>query len=271
MERTSAAVSALSALVIIVAIVLGPLGLNTVQFHMNRNAIVQYQGSEVVMLAVAIGLFIAAWLWLSVPRVAASISLGLALFVVYTMITVVMGQEYERFPDGNTEKFFLLYAVATGLASVLVILSFNTLLATKLDMSSGWTTVTKWTLGMQGGIFALMWLGQIMNIYRTGMSPEVEETRLLFWLVKYLDLGFAIPAALTAVALLHFRQPLAGMLVTGVSGFITVMLVAIVAMMVSLWLHDESGGSLVVAASLTLLAIPSALVCWQWVRMAANA
>ncbi len=268
MERLSAAITALLALITVIGIVLGPLGLGTVQFHMNRNSIVQYQGSEVAMLLVAIGLFISAWLWLSETRLAAAISLGLALFVIYTMVTVVMGQEYQQFPDGNAEKFFLLYAAITGLASVLVLLGVNALVGSTLQVSSRWLTATKWTLGVQAGLFALMWLAQISNVYRNGFSTELGETRLLFWLVKYLDLSFVIPAAFITIALLHFGQPLAGTLVLGVAGFVTVMLMTIAAMTISSWMQDQPEGVLALAAGMLVLAIPSALVWWQWVAAA---
>ena len=268
MERFSAAISALLALIIIVGVVLGPLGLGTVQFHMNRNSIVQYQGSEVGVLLVTIGLFISAWLWRSNSHLAAAIALGLALFMIYTMVTVVMGQEYQQFPEGNAEKFFLLYAAITALSAVLALLGLNALFDSSLQVGPRWMTVTKWTLGVQAGLFAMLWLGQITNVYRNGFTTELAETRLLFWLVKYLDLGFMIPATFLTVVLLHYHQPLAGILVLGLSGFITAMLVTIAAMTISSWLHNEPEGVLLLAAGMLVLAIPSALVWWQWANSA---
>lgn len=264
MERLSAGIGAVLALVIIVAVVLGPLVTNTVRFHMNRNAIVQYQGSEVVMLAVAAGLLLTAWLWRSNARLAASIALGLALFVIYTMVTVIMGEEFEQFPEGNAETFFLLYIGITSLASVLAVLSTNNLVESRLTVSRRWTTITTWVLGVQAALFALMWIGQILGIYRNGMSSEIGETRLLFWLVKYLDLGFMIPIIFIALVLLHQNQPLGSVLVVGLAGFVSVMLVAIAAMTIALNVQGESGGSLMLAAGMVVLAIPSALVWWQW-------
>jgi hypothetical protein len=129
-------------------------------------------------------------------------------------------------------------------------------------------TVTKWTLGVQAGLFALMWLAQISNVYRNCFSTDLGETRLLFWLVKYLDLGFVIPAAFITIALLHFGQPLAGTLVIGVAGFVTVMLMTIAAMTISSWVQDQPEGVLALAAGMLVLAIPSALVWWQWVAAA---
>lgn len=270
MERLSAGIGALLAVVIVAAVVLGPLVSNAVHFHMNRNAIVQYQGSEVVMMVIAIGLLVSAWLWRSNATLAASIALGLALFVIYTMVTVVMGQEFEQFPTGNAEKYFLLYIGITSLASVLTVLAIHSLLGARLDVSPRWITITTWTFGIEAGLFALMWIGQILGIYLNGMSSEIEETRLLFWLVKYLDLGFMIPVIFIALVLLHQHQPLGTVLVVGLAGFVSVMLVAIAAMTIALKVQGESGGSLVLAAGMVVLAIPSALVWWQWIN-AANA
>ena len=179
-----------------------------------------------------------------------------------------MGQEYQQFPEGNAEKFFLLYAAITALAGIVVLLGVNALQGSTLNVSSRWMSITKWTLGVQAGLFALMWLAQITNVYRNGFSTELGETRLLFWLVKYLDLGFVIPAAFLTIALLHHHQPLAGTLVLAVAGFTTVMLVTIAAMTISSWLQDEPEGVLVLAAGMLVLAIPSALVWWQWANAA---
>lgn len=266
MERLSAITSALLGLLVLIGIVLGPLVLDRVQFHMNRNSIVQYQGSEVVMLVVTLGLFVAAWMWNTDNRLAAVISPGLALFVIYTMVTVVMGQEYEQFPEGNAEKFFLLYAAITALAVVLVLLSLNATMEMTLHVSSRWISVTKWTLGLAAGLFALLWLAQIAAIYRDGLTAELAETRLLFWLVKYLDLGFLIPATFITIALLHYGQPLASMLVVSLSGFIVLMLVAIASMTISSRIHNEPEGVLLLAVGMVVLAIPVALVWWQWAR-----
>ncbi len=271
MERISTGISAVLALGIVVAVVLGPLVLNTVRFNMNRNAIVQYQGSEVVMLAVAAGLLLAAWLWRSNAQLAASLALGLALFVIYTMVTVIMGEEFQQFPEGNAEKFFLLYIGITSLASVLAVLATSALAGVRLEPGPRWTTITTWVLGIQAGLFGLMWIGQILGIYRNGMSGEIEEARLLFWLVKYLDLGFMIPIIFIALVLLHQHQPLGSVLVIGLAGFVSVMLVAIAAMTIALNVQGESGGSLALAIGMVMLAIPSALVWWQWLQLAEGA
>ena len=266
MERISAITSALLGLLVLIGIVLGPLMLDRVQFHMNRNSIVQYQGSEVIMLVVAISLFIASWMWSTGDRLAAMISPGLALFVIYTMVTVVMGQEFEQFPTGNAERFFLLYAAITALAVVLVLLSLSATTGLMLQVNSRWMLVTKWALGITAGLFALLWLAQISNVYRNGLTSELAETRLLFWLVKYLDLGFLIPATFTTLVLLHYRQPLASMLVVSLSGFIAVMLVTIAAMTISSWIQNEPEGVLLLAVGMMVLAIPMTLVWWQWAR-----
>lgn len=268
MERTAATLSIFLALGVIVAAILGPLGFGVIRFHMNHNAIVQYQGSEVVMLAVALGHLIAARLWWQASPVAPALTIGLALFAIYTFVTVVMPQEYAQFPDGNVERYMLLYFGITALGSALIVLSLNALLRQEISVSQSWRTGTQWVLGVQAGLFLLLWTGQILGLYRSGMTTEVEETRLLFWMVKYLDLGFLIPVAFITIVLLQYHQPLAGMLVLGLSGFITVMLVAISAMTISSFLQNEPEGVLPLAAGMLVLALPSALVWWQWTTAA---
>lgn len=266
MERLAAVMSVVTAIGIAAAAVLGPLGIGIIRFHMNRNAIVQYKGSEVVMLAAVAGLLMGGWLWLTNAGLAAALSTGLALFVIYTFVTVVMPQEYALYPDGNVERLMLLYFAITALASVLLVLGVNTLVPLSAHVSDGWRTATQWILSIEAILFALMWLSRIAKVYRNGLTDADKEIRGLFWLVKYLDLGFAIPLALLAVVLVRYQQPMATTLVLAIAGFLTCMLVPLAGMAVSLWIHDEAGGSLLLAGIMTGLAVASGLVWFTWAR-----
>lgn len=270
MDRSAAVLSAILSVGVIVAAVLGPLGLEIIRFHLNRNAIVQYEGNEVVMILVATALGFAAWRWWEHDALAPALSIGLALFVLYTMVTVVTPQEYEQYPDGNVEKAFLMYFALSALASVLIVLSINRILGLDAPVTGRLRTATQWVMGVEAGIFFLLWISRIVAVYRNGMTDLEKESRALFWLVKYLDLGIAIPIAAITIALLWNHEALGTALVLGFEGFSFVMLLAIAAMSLALVVRNESGGSVVLAIVMMLLAIAPAIIWWKWVEVLAD-
>ncbi|MCO5226084.1 MAG: hypothetical protein M9953_12170 [Thermomicrobiales bacterium] len=266
MERLSAWICVLTAVGIFVAAAFGPLGIDLVRFHMCHNAIVQYKGGDVVMIAVGVGLLGSGWLWWIWSGMAAAITSGLALFVIYTFVTVVLPQEYSRYPEGNVAKYMLLYFGITALATTLVGLSLNALMTVRPMVTTSWRIGTQWVLGVQAGLFLLMWLAQVVRASVNGLDGDAAEMPALFWLIRYLDLAFVIPLSFLTIVLLWNRQPLAGMLVPAIVGFTTCMLVAIAAMSLSLWLQHETGGSIPLAVMMCVLAIPSAVVWWKWIK-----
>lgn len=266
MERLSAWICVLTAVGILVAAAIGPLGFDLVRFHMSHNAIVQYKGGDVVMITVGVGLLGCGWLWWIRSGMAAAITSGLALFVIYTFATVVLPQEYGLFPEGNVAKYMLLYFGITALGTLLVGLSMNALIAVRPIVSTGWRNGTQWVLGVQAGLFLLMWLVQVIRASMSGLDDSAAEMPALFWLIRYLDLAFVIPFSFLTIALLWSHQPLASMLVPAIVGFTTCMLVAIAAMSLSLHLHNEAGGSIPLAVMMCVLAIPSAVIWWKWVQ-----
>lgn len=266
MERLSALLCLLIGVGIFVAAVLGPLGLGLVHFHMSRNAIVQYQGGDVVMIAIGVGLLGCCWMWWQQAARVHAITLGLSLFVIYTFVTVVLPQDYIRYPEGNVKTFMLLYFAITAGATMLSALSINSLMGRDLLVSPHWIRGTQWVMGVQAGSFLLMWLSQVIRAASRELPSDAADMPLLFWLIRYLDLGFVIPLTFLAVTMLRSQQPLAPILVLAVVGFTTCMLIAIAAMSFNQWRLDQAGGSMVLTVAMLILAIPSAAVWWHWVN-----
>lgn len=266
MERLSALLCLLISVGIFIAAILGPLGLELVHFHMSRNAIVQYQGGDVVTVAIGFALLGCGWLWWQESMQVPAITLGLSLFVIYTFVTVVLPQDYTLYPDGNVKRFMLLYFAITACATMLSALSINSLIGRSPVLSPNWIRVSQWVIGIQAGLFLLMWLSQVMRAANNDLPTDAADMPNLFWLIRYLDLGFVIPLAFMAVIMLRSQQPLAAILVLAVTGFTTCMLIAIAAMSINQWRTDQPGGSIALAIAMVVLALPSAIVWWQWVK-----
>ncbi|MEJ7838992.1 MAG: hypothetical protein WKF81_09260, partial [Thermomicrobiales bacterium] len=92
------------------AAVLGPLGLKIVRFRLSESLNTQFAGGEMASIALVAPVAIAAGvLWIRGHRLAAPLTMGPALYAIYTYTTVIFGQEYRRY-DGNVEQYLPLYA-----------------------------------------------------------------------------------------------------------------------------------------------------------------
>ncbi len=263
--RTSEAAGAVLALVLSVllltATVLGPLVTDRVRFHMSSDALVQYIGGEIVTLLVAVVLMASVPAWWLGHQWPSAIAVGAAAYVTYTYATVVAGQEYDRYP-GNVEKAFLLYVAITAAAVALLVTSFRALMAAG-DLS-GPRQLTGWVLIAIGAIVALLWLGQLAGFYRTGPTQEYQTATALFWLIKYLDLGFVIPLAI--ITGLLQRTPSTGTDAAAVAmlGFLTWLLAALFFMAVEMLRRGTPGASWALTIGTLILLAPTAMIWTRW-------
>ncbi|WP_193604837.1 hypothetical protein [Nocardioides dongkuii] len=243
------------------ATVLGPLFMDRIRFHMSSDALVQYVGGEVVTAIVAVLLMVSAPAWWLGQQWPSAVAAGAAAYVVYTIATVVAGQEYSRY-SGNAEKAFLLYAAITAAGVALLVISFRTLI--DIGDLSGPRQGTGWVLVAIGAIVALLWLGQVAGFYRTGPTQEYQTATSLFWLIKYLDLGFVIP--LTLITGLLQRTPSPGTDAAAVTmlGFLSLLLAALLFMALEMLRRETPGASWALAFGVMLLLAPSAAVWTRW-------
>jgi len=251
--------------------ILGPLVFKVVKFRTSANLENQFVGGEVVSLGVVAPVAVAAGiLWLRGHRLAPTLALAPALYAVYTYTSVVLGQEYARYP-GNVEKFFPLYAalVAGGAALTAAAWSALPVGAIPLPPARLRRTLAGLFIGV-GGLFALTWARQIQQVLTGHPMSEYLEGPTLFWVIKLLDLGFVIPASLaTGVGLLRAR-PAATKAAYALAGFLTCLVGAVAGMAAAMELKHDPAASpalLAIAGAGTLaLAAATADLCRSSVR-----
>lgn len=260
-EVIGAVLSAILAVLLLSATILGPLVTDRIRFHMSADALVQYVGGEVVTLLGALVLLVSVPLWSSGRLWVPSVAAGVAAYVVYTFVTVVAGQEYARYP-GNVEKAFLLYAAITAVAVALLVTCFRTLASA--GGLAGPRHPTGWLLLALGAVIALLWVGQVAGFYRNGPTPEYETATALFWLIKFLDLGLVVPL-LVIVGLLQ-RSPSAGSDAAAVTvlGFLSWLLLALLLMAAEMLRRSTPGASWVLAIGTVVLLLPTAVLWVRW-------
>jgi hypothetical protein len=246
MERRTLAASAswILAMGIVVAAIFGPLVTGIIEFRLPDSLVNQYLGGEVATLFVAAPmLVIAGVLWQRGDRVAPVLAFGPALYTVYTFVTAILGQEYDRY-DGNAERAFPLYAalIAGGLA-VAAIASVE--IARRPAPVSG-NKLRRITAGMflaVAAFFAVSWTSQIAMVYSGDLTEEYVAGPALFWLIKLMDLAFLLPAFMMLGFGLLQKNPLATRLAYGATGYALCMSSAVLGMAVAMWLKDDPAAS----------------------------
>jgi hypothetical protein len=208
--------------------ILGPLGLQVIRFRTSDALTNQFVGGEIASLALVAPAAVAAGiLWMRGNRLAPALTLGPALYSVYTYTTVVVGQEYGRY-DGNVERYFPLYAGLVACGTALAVISWSRLESTSLPKKSMKVTGSLF-LGI-GGFFGLAWIAQIRLVYTGNPPSEYLEGPTLFWVIKYLDFGFAIPALIVTGWGLLRSHPIAIKAAPALAAFATFLIASVVGM-----------------------------------------
>ena len=259
-EVLAASLSAVLGVLLLSAAALGPLMTGRIRFHMSADAVVQYVGGEIVTVLGAVLLLASVPMWSAARPAVPGLVGGLCAYVVYTFVTVVAGQEFDRY-EGNAEKAFLLYAAITAVAVVLVVTCLRML--TSADVV-GPRQATAWLLLALAVVIALLRLGQLAGLYRNGPSPEYETATSLFWLIKYLDLAIVIP--LIVLVALRQHAPSAGSDAAAVVvlGFVSCLFLALFCMALEMLRRHSPGASGALAIGALVLLVPSAVLWVRW-------
>jgi len=223
-SRLLAVVLALLALAMAASSILGPLVLGLLQYRTSPTTLNQLEGSDAAALVVVAPVtLVAAWLAVRGHPAAPPLAAGVGVFAVYTYAQVIIGQEYLRLP-GNVERFFPLLLAVFILAEAAVVVGWRAM--SGLLPSPGprlrracalalFLVALFLVLGLHLRTMLLAWQDPAtMTEYASSPTP--------FWLVKLMDLGIVVPAALVIGAGLWRDAPWAArpayVLLTGYAG-----------------------------------------------------
>lgn len=261
-EFAGGVLCAVVGVLLVIATVLGPLVTGRIQFHMSNDALVQYVGGELVTSSLALLFLVCAPFWLSGQTWAPALTTGASAYVIYTFVTVVMGQEYGKYP-GNAETAFLLYSAITTSAVLLLVFSARACLALPPLPNVPRQAALAVLVGI-AVLFALMWVARLAGFYRTGPTDEYTTATTLFWVIKYLDLGIVIP--LLIVTGLAQRHPTAVSNAAAITalGFVTWLLTSILLMAVAMVRQQAAGASWVLVVAFAVLLVPTVFVWMKW-------
>lgn len=248
------------------ASLLGPLGLEVLDYRTSPTTLNQLLGSDAAALFVIAPLcLVAAYLVdrgrLTGPPLAA----GIGAYGVYTYFQVIVGQEYLRLP-GNVERFFPLLLAIFVLAGAALVLAWSRLPeelprpSRRLERLTGWVLLLLsafLVLGLHLRTMIAAWTDpQSLTEYASAPTP--------FWLVKLMDLGIVVPLAIaTGIGLLRGLRWARRVLYPLLTGY-ALLSVSVSAMAVVMLARDDPDSSLALAAgfglfTLALLALMATL------------
>jgi hypothetical protein len=264
---------ALAALLVLVA-ALGPLLSGTIAYRYTETYENQVIGLDAFALAVAAPLLLVAGV-LALRRSALGpvLALGPALMTAYMAPQYVLGAHYDGIP-GNNEDYFLLFVVLFVLAAGTAIAAWR---ATDRAAIAPWTVRRRrWTAALLFGVGAFLvvrYAPILADIWAGDPGGEYEDDPIAFWLVAFLDLGVALPAALAAaVAALRGAQG-GTTLMLAIVGWFALVGPAVAAMAIAMAARDDpyasTGGAIafiVFSVAFVALAVP---VYWPLRRLRA--
>lgn len=246
---------------LVVNSVLGPLLTEAIRYRFSESLLNQTIGLDAVSLAAIGPLAVTAGaLALRGHPHAPVLALGPAFFVTYMLVQYIVGPEYLRY-EGNNERFFPFHLSLFMLGAVLVIVAWREIDPRALPQAS--PRIARWV----GWVLVVSALFLVFGLHLAGladaMSGDPKEAAYLdsptsFWVVKFMDLGIVVPAAVaTAVGVLcHANWATKAMYAA--LGWLSLMAAAVTAMAVVMLANDDPDASLVLSLAFGVITVPLA-------------
>jgi hypothetical protein len=259
----------LLAAAVAVVVVLGPLVFDVLRYRTSPTSMNQIIGGDAAALIVVVPVTVAVGL-LAIRRHPAAPVLALApsIFVVYTYTALIVGNEYLRLP-GNVERFFPLLLGIFILAGAIALRAWNSIPAAQLPATSARTDRVAGVLLLI--IAAFVVLGLHLPTYLDAMRDHPTAVQYLssptpFWLVKLMDLGIVVPAAVAiGIGALRHR-PWARKPVYAILGAYTLIGASVAGMAIMMGLRHDPDASTATLVGMTSVAAMLAAVTWYVYR-----
>lgn len=237
--------------------VLGPLGLDAIDYRYSEAMINQAIGLDAVALLFAAPLAAAAaTLVAHGHRSGPVLAFAPATFAAYMMPQYVIGPDYLGLP-GNNERAIPFHIATMVLAIASGVLAWRQLSGQTLapdsvrsDRRRGWILV-----GV--AVFTAVGRGVPSMVHALGGEPSDTylDNPTAFWLVGLLDLGLIVPAAITAAVALRHAVPWARTAAFAVVGWFSLVPASVAAMAIVMQINGDPLASTSNTTTMTAVAV----------------
>ena len=238
--------------------ILGPIGLDVIAWRVAGATENQIVGQDLITLLLAAPFaLVAGVLWLRRHQLAPVLTLGPAVYSLYTFLSYILSPDYHRYPGNNEAAFPLLLAIVI-LSWLLAVAAWRALDTDRVPpIPSQIRLALGVSLLLMSGLFVFAWSAQVVDVIRgTSTLAEYQDAPGTFWVIKTFDLAFVMPIAIaTGVALIRNRM-WAIRLTYGVSGFFILMSAAVASMGITMLVRDDPSATVVlpvVTATMTFV------------------
>jgi hypothetical protein len=220
----TAVLAFICAATIIATAILGPLVTGLITYRTSQSGVWQIQGNDLSNLILMAPFLIVGGILQLAKKSAAKYLLVLTpITLMYTGLSYGIGQEWGN-PAyaGNAEQFFWLFL--TLIIGGLLLLVGSLQMFTEEDapeFGKRGLRIYVAVFALFFLVFAVMWVSQILQVINTGDlgGSAYFSAPVVFWTIRYLDLGFSIPLGLFALFLLASKPRKAYSLVLLFFGF----------------------------------------------------
>lgn len=234
--------------------VLGPLMTGAIRYRTSATTLNQIVGGDVAALLLVAPACVGAGICALLGHRAAVAALAPTAFVLYTYTQLIVGQEYLRLP-GNNERFFPLFYAGFVLAAVVFVMIWSGPAAELPIPSAHLRRVTAVALLAVAFFLVVQHLPSLADAWsQVPQRTEYVSSPTPFWLVKLMDLGIVVPAAIaTAIGLLR-AMPWAVRAMYAIVGAYALLGASVAGMAITMYAHDDPDASIATAAGFTVFA-----------------
>jgi hypothetical protein len=250
---------------------LGPLIFGVLRYRISATSLNQIIGSDAAALTVVVPVTVAvAVLAIRGHPAAPVLALAPSVFVVYTYTQLIVGNEYLRLP-GNVERFFPLLLAAFILAAAIAVRAWNSVPAARLPATSAGVDRTAGVLLLVIASFVVVGL-HLANYLDAMRDHPVTEQYLssptVFWLVKFMDLGIVVPAAIAVGVGALRRRPWARKPVYALLGAYTLIGASVAGMAITMAArHDPDSSGVTVVGATVMTALLAGTTCYVYLPL----
>lgn len=258
LRDTLALLLVLLGLGIATASILGPLGTGALAYRTSDTTLNQIIGGDLAGLAVvAPCALVAAVLVRRRHPLGPVVAIAPGLWAVYMYLQLVVGQEYLQLP-GNNERFFPLLLALFVLGQGVAVLSWRVASTAPVPTFGARLERTTGVVLLVLATFLVLGLHLPTLLDAMGDAParlEYVSSPTAFWVVKVMDLGIVVPAALViGVGLIRHaawaRRPAVALL-----GTYTLLSTAVTGMAVVMLANGDPDGTVVNVVSFGLFTL----------------
>ena len=247
---------------------LGPLVFGVLRYRISASSLNQIIGGDAAALTVVVPVTVVIGVLAIRGHPAAPVlALAPSVFVVYTYTQLIVGNEYLRLP-GNVERFFPLLVGVFILAAAIAVRAWNSIPAARLPATSAGVDRTAGILLLVIAAFVVVGL-HLANYLDAMRDHPVTEQYLssptVFWLVKFMDLGIVVPAAIAVGIGALRRRPWARKPVYALLGAYTLIGASVAGMAITMAArHDPDSSAVTVIGATVMTALLAGTTCYVY-------